>query len=253
MFRQIGSRPSFLCLCIAAACLWAGPAIAQYSQAVHVAQASTSDVSEKKAFEAAKELGTIEALEAFLTNFPKGFRADLARAYVRRLGSGQAKPEAQSAPVPQPFPQPPQQAATPPPPPAPPLPPVDLGLGTTPSRMGTYAFDGGDATPPAIVYARGVRLSAYCTAQRAIQFVISDKHDGVFPEFDARTEQGFAAAGGNGNAGNSANIPIVFRNGQQVFVQESAHSLTGELARGDTDSVSARPARSLNRSWPAMP
>ncbi|MEC9368957.1 MAG: peptidoglycan-binding protein [Pseudomonadota bacterium] len=48
---------------------------------------SGGDVSEKEAFDAAKELGTIEAWEAFLNNYPSGFRADLARAYVKRLAS----------------------------------------------------------------------------------------------------------------------------------------------------------------------
>jgi hypothetical protein len=40
---------------------------------------------EKDAFESAKELGTIEAWQAFLTNYPSGFHADLARAYVKQL------------------------------------------------------------------------------------------------------------------------------------------------------------------------
>lgn len=48
-----------------------------------VAQASSS--AEKDAFEAAKELGTVEAWDAFLSNFPTGFHADLARAYVKKL------------------------------------------------------------------------------------------------------------------------------------------------------------------------
>ena len=49
--------------------------------------APESGISEREAYDAAKELGTIEAWEAFLENFPDGFRADLARAYVNRLGS----------------------------------------------------------------------------------------------------------------------------------------------------------------------
>ncbi len=39
----------------------------------------------KQAFEAAKELGTVEAWDAFLSNYPAGFYADLARAYVKKL------------------------------------------------------------------------------------------------------------------------------------------------------------------------
>ncbi|MBL8566816.1 MAG: hypothetical protein JNM89_13970 [Hyphomicrobiaceae bacterium] len=49
------------------------------------AQDAGKEAAEKEAFEASKELGTIEAWEAFLTNYPTGFRADLARAYVKRL------------------------------------------------------------------------------------------------------------------------------------------------------------------------
>jgi uncharacterized protein YecT (DUF1311 family) len=41
--------------------------------------------AEKDAFEAAKELGTVEAWDAFLSNHPTGFYADLARAYVKKL------------------------------------------------------------------------------------------------------------------------------------------------------------------------
>ena len=51
---------------------------------------SDGNISEKEAFDSAKELGTIEAWEAYLMSFPSGFRADLARAYVRRLGSARA-------------------------------------------------------------------------------------------------------------------------------------------------------------------
>lgn len=61
------------------------------------------DVPEKEAFDAAKELGTIEAWEAFLTNYPDGFRADLARAYVKRIATGERDapaPARQSAAAP---------------------------------------------------------------------------------------------------------------------------------------------------------
>lgn len=42
---------------------------------------------ERDAFEAAKELGTVEAWDAFLSNHPSGFYADLARAYVKKLAA----------------------------------------------------------------------------------------------------------------------------------------------------------------------
>jgi hypothetical protein len=46
--------------------------------------------SEKEAFESAKELGSAAAWEAFLANYPSGFHADLARAYVKKLGASSA-------------------------------------------------------------------------------------------------------------------------------------------------------------------
>jgi VHL beta domain len=58
-----------------------------------------AQVSEKEAFESAKELGTIEAWEAFLSNYPTGFHADLARAYVKRLGAP-SQPQAGPPPTP---------------------------------------------------------------------------------------------------------------------------------------------------------
>ena len=50
--------------------------------------AASADVSAKEAFEAAKELGTVEAWEAFVANYPDGFHAKLARAYIKKLGGG---------------------------------------------------------------------------------------------------------------------------------------------------------------------
>ena len=40
---------------------------------------------EKEAFDNAKELGTVAAFEAFIENYPSGFNADLARAYIKNL------------------------------------------------------------------------------------------------------------------------------------------------------------------------
>ena len=49
--------------------------------------AATGGDAEKEAFENAKDLGTVEAWEAFIANYPSGFHADLARAYIKKLGS----------------------------------------------------------------------------------------------------------------------------------------------------------------------
>ena len=55
-----------------------------------------SEDAEARAFEAAKELGTVEAWDAFLSNHADGFYADLARAYLKKL----AGPGADPAPAP---------------------------------------------------------------------------------------------------------------------------------------------------------
>lgn len=55
---------------------------------------SAEDAVEKQAFESAKELGTADAWQAFLKNYQTGFRADLARAYLKKVDAGQvAKPQ----------------------------------------------------------------------------------------------------------------------------------------------------------------
>jgi hypothetical protein len=59
--------------------------------------AATSD-AEKDAFNSAKELGTADAWDAYLANYPSGFRADLARAYLKKLSDG-AAPEKTAPPA----------------------------------------------------------------------------------------------------------------------------------------------------------
>lgn len=49
------------------------------------------EVDAKDAFEAAKELGTAEAWNAFIESYPEGFHSDLARAYLRKLEGGESE------------------------------------------------------------------------------------------------------------------------------------------------------------------
>jgi von Hippel-Lindau disease tumor suppressor protein len=67
---------------------------------------------EKEAFESAKELGTVAAFEAFLSNYPSGFYADLARAYVEKLKAAEAPPTPEPPAPPAPSPKP-KAAASP--------------------------------------------------------------------------------------------------------------------------------------------
>jgi hypothetical protein len=71
------------------------------------ARAAASGV-EKEAFDAAKELGTVEAWDAFLSHYPQGLYADLARAYLKKMASepaaGAPPPPAAAAPATYPMP-----------------------------------------------------------------------------------------------------------------------------------------------------
>lgn len=58
-----------------------------------IALAQGSDVRVQEAFEAARQLGTVEAWNAFLQSYPTGFYADLARAYLKSLGGKEAETE----------------------------------------------------------------------------------------------------------------------------------------------------------------
>jgi hypothetical protein len=67
---------------------------------INAAHAEPAADAEKQAFEAAKQLGTVEAWDAFLSHYPSGFHADLARAYVKKLAQPDAAaPAAGAAPA----------------------------------------------------------------------------------------------------------------------------------------------------------
>ena len=74
--RHLVFAASFLFVALAA------PSLSRHSG---IAFAQDAASAERQAFEAAKELGTVEAWDAFLSNYSKGFHADLARAYVKKL------------------------------------------------------------------------------------------------------------------------------------------------------------------------
>jgi hypothetical protein len=74
-----------------------GPPMPWQSSAV------AADDAEKQAFEEAKSLGTVEAWDAFLSHYPSGFHADLARAYLKKLTD--------DTPAPSPTPAPPSVSA----------------------------------------------------------------------------------------------------------------------------------------------
>lgn len=53
----------------------------------HIDPASAQSSDERAAFDSAKELGTSAAFNAFLKSYPSGFYAELAHAYLKKLGS----------------------------------------------------------------------------------------------------------------------------------------------------------------------
>lgn len=117
-----------------------------------VAQAGSSE-EQKEAFENAKELGTVEAWDVFLSSYPEGFYADLARAYVKKL----AEPSTSDAPAAQ-EPQAQPSAADHP------TETVHNGPGRSDWYNATTPLVANSRRPAysAIVDAGGVQLTAFC-------------------------------------------------------------------------------------------
>lgn len=83
------------------ACRGYAEAILGDKAAASDAPSASDSTPEKEAFNAAKELGTADAWEAFLANYPSGFHADLARAYLKKLSENSAPAPALPAAPPQ--------------------------------------------------------------------------------------------------------------------------------------------------------
>ena len=176
-------------------------------------------ISEKEAFESAKELGTIEGWEAFLNRFSTGFRADLARAYVKRLASsegpkraaGADKPDADRRPEP-----PPEETQ--------PLEPVAHEPGITPWTNSNQRMELADnkSVYTASVKAGGLELVTFCMDNKAfggsgkgLGATIRQLDDGAYRRFDDRVEQGLRNSRELGD-GPEREILIEFDNGERV-------------------------------------
>jgi hypothetical protein len=66
------------------------PAVPFWSHGPALAQ--SRDASRREAFDATRDLDTVKAWEAFLANFPTGFYADPARAYLKKHRDARAAP-----------------------------------------------------------------------------------------------------------------------------------------------------------------
>lgn len=184
-------------------------------------------ISEKEAYEEAKEVGTAEAWEAFVKNFPSGFRADLARARISRLGDQEqaAAPEPAGAPSAQP-PAPPT--------PAPQLGTVDLGPGAARWTNFNYGLDEGNATAYAAgVQAKGVKLTTYCTPGKRLLLILEESPQGAYPQFQERVQQGLSSPIGVGFDPSAGRMLINYSNGASVAATAYYQGLDGSVSITD--------------------
>lgn len=182
------------------------------------AHADGSRVDQREAFESAKELGTLEAWKAFLNAYSTGFYADLARAYVRKIGQAGATPA--------PKPKTKQQAQTAQTSPA--LETVMAEPGRQPWRVRRYELDEGNhSAMAASVSAGGVELLFYCDRRRRLAGILREGRRGTYPKFDQRIRLGLARKGGDGSP---ALIPMTFSDGTAYSVSASVQALTGEVS-----------------------
>ncbi len=185
-------------------------------------------INEKEAFESAKELGTIEGWEAFLNAFPTGFRADLARAYVKRLGGTAGAPAAQKSK--------PTQSSSSRGGKMPILDTFEARAGRAPWRTTRYEMDEGNASAKAAaVKGNGVELLFHCDGKR-LAGILRESGRNLYPNFDRRMKQGLAAKRSGRADGQAVPIPFEFSNGRTYSVGAQVMEMNGEVSltrRGD--------------------
>ncbi|WP_208430573.1 hypothetical protein [Methyloligella halotolerans] len=193
-------------------------------------------ISEKEAYEEAKDVGTVEAWEAFVKNFPSGFRADLARARISRLSDRAEAP----APAPE---QPAAPPAAPPPPaasapaPAPALGTVDLGPGSASWTNFNYELDEGNASAYAAgVQANGVKLITYCAPGKRLILLLEESPHGAYPQFQERVLQGLSNPIGVGFDPSAGKMLINYSNGASVAGTAYFQELDGSVRVTDPNA-----------------
>lgn len=191
-------------------------------------------INEKEAFDSAKELGTIEGWEAFLKTFPTGFRADLARAYVKRLtGNGGTGTSQQSSST---------TAKTAGSKKMPILDTFEARAGTAPWRSTRYEMDEGNVrVKAAAVKGNGVELLFHCDGKR-LAGILRESGRNLYPNFDRRIEQGLTAIRGGPADGDPVPVPFEISNGRNYSVGAHVMEMNGEVRlsrRGDGQSFKA--------------
>ncbi|CAN1721104.1 exported protein of unknown function [Hyphomicrobium sp. 1Nfss2.1] len=165
-----------------------------------VAQAGASE-AQKNAFESAKELGTIEAWDAFLSNYPEGFYADLARAYVKKLAESSTS----------------NSSVTPPPSTAPKTVTVRDGPGESDWTNTTIPFVANSSRRAyaAVVDAGGIQMTAFChSGAQGPQIVPGLRVTGADPGVLERLREGLASA--PSATKDLSSISMTFANGTTV-------------------------------------
>jgi hypothetical protein len=196
-----------------------GPVFAQ--------EKAANAAEEKDAFDSAKELGTLEAWEAFLKAYPSGFYGDLARAYVRKIGTSKAT-TTPAAPASKPRTTAVRQPRTTP------------RLSTYASEAESsawfttrYEMDEGNASAwAAAVRAGGLELLFHCNGTRRLGGILRESSRGRYPKFDERVRQGLTARRGGRDQG-SAQIPMRFSNGSIYSVAANVMEMNGEVSLDD--------------------
>ncbi|MGI9475410.1 MAG: hypothetical protein ACR2PI_01795 [Hyphomicrobiaceae bacterium] len=182
---------------------------------------SNAGITEKEAFEIAKDLGTADGWRAFLKQFSTGFRADLARAYINRLANKTTDGAR------------PQRAPTTTPRIKPSLPTVARGPATSRWINRTERRREGSVYT-ASVRVPGVELTTYCVRRGSGNYGLGAvlRQKGRYPEFGERIRQGLAASSALDGGPNRA-IDIEFSNGARVADAAALPSLVNrELGIG---------------------
>ncbi|MEM9677713.1 MAG: hypothetical protein AAF890_06605 [Pseudomonadota bacterium] len=196
----------------------------------------------QSAFKFAQELDSVVAYEAFLKNYPTGFYADLARAYLekaRRNGDSNGATDTQTN----------QQnqgdltatgpdAASESEPQNEQLPPLNLPIANTRWVNFSHEQDEGNARSYAAgVTGNGVQFIAWCGADKRINFELTQNGPDAYPQFDARAAQGL----------NGQSQPIVFSNGRSFSKAFSVMGLTGDVVMEPSEAASSAFVSSLIR------
>ena len=167
---------------------------------------SASGLTEKEAFQLAKDLDTADAWNAFLKIYPQGFFADLAKGYLAKNGGGD------SAAGPQDPVQPPQAAK---------LTYSNPGPATTPWFNSDYEQDEGNASSfAAKVKANGSEFVLWCGDNKRLMAIFRETGQGQHPDFDRRVMQGIEA---------DPNFTFQFSGGESYRHRVQVYEINGEV------------------------